>query len=75
MEHDINLAIAHAVDVARARGGRLAGVTLRGHGGADVVQQLARTAFARMGLGVVDVRVQPSEGPVSLVSVELAPRA
>lgn len=72
MERDIELAVHHAVDLARARGGTLACITLRGSGAAaSVVTAVASTAFARLGVGCEEIRFEDGTGPVRLASVEL----
>ena len=73
MENDVDLAIRHALDLAKTRGGQLAALTLRGTGVADHVHEFARAALHRAGVLDTEVRFFPGAGPVSLVSVELDP--
>lgn len=72
MESDVELAIHHAVDLAKARGKPLASVTLRGAASAAFVEKLARGALMRLGAATAEVRFEHAAGRVELASLELA---
>jgi hypothetical protein len=71
VERDIELAIHHAVDLARGQGKQLAALTLHGLGDASVVHPLAFAVLSRLGRGGIEVRFESAAGPVRLHSVEL----
>jgi hypothetical protein len=74
VEQQVEMALHHALSLARARGGQLAAVTLRGaeHSGHSLLE-MARRVLTRLG-HEVEVIVQPGFGAVELVSIELLPR-
>jgi hypothetical protein len=71
VERDVELAIHHAADLARGRGGKLALITLRGAGIASAVTACALAVLQRMGMSGAEVRFEDATGPVRLLSVEL----
>lgn len=73
VERDVDLAIHHAIDLVRARGGTLASITLRGTGIAGAVHRFATAAFQRLGVVCPEIRFESEPGPVRLASVELQP--
>jgi hypothetical protein len=71
VESDVDMAVHHAADLARARGGHLASITLRGDGVASAVNTFAMAAFHRLGVSCSEIRFEAATGPVRLASVEL----
>lgn len=71
MERAVTLAIRDALDAARARGGRLARITLLG---GDDVSALARQVLSDLGRQEIEVDTMPGEGPPRLQSIEVVPR-
>ncbi len=71
MESDVELAVHHAADLARGRGGQLASMTLRGTGVASAVNAFAMAALRRLGVSCAEIRFEHDTGPVRLASVEL----
>ena len=68
----MELAIHHAVDLARARGKPLASITLRGAASPSVVDTLARAVLRRLGVGLAEIHFEEAAGRVELASLELA---
>ena len=73
MERDVDLAVHHAADMARVRGGRLAAITLRGSGVTASVISFANATLARLGVSCSEIRFELDAGPVRLALVELHP--
>lgn len=71
MERQVEMAIQEALSLARARGGQLAALTLRGS--SDSLLEIACHVVKRLEAGLVEVRVEPGHGTVELVSIELVP--
>ena len=71
VERDVDLAVRHAADLARARGRSLASITLRGAGLASAVEGFARAALGRLGVSCGEVRLEVDTGAVRLESIEL----
>jgi hypothetical protein len=74
MERQVELAIQQALSLARARGSELAAVILRADDPSGAIAEMARKVLKRLGRQV-DVRVEPGEGGVELLSIELLPAA
>jgi len=75
MDHDLELAVNQAIDLAIARRARLEALTLRGEDKDGTLAQRARRALAHLGAAHVDVRLEPGSERVRLGSVELALRS
>jgi hypothetical protein len=73
MERDVELAVQHAADLARTRGGSLASITLRGSGPVSAMTAAAYRAFERVGVVCPEVRFELDGGPVRLGLVEFLP--
>jgi hypothetical protein len=71
MESEVDLAVRHAVELARWRGASLASLTLRGAGHSPVVDGLARAALRRLGVDCAEIRFERGAGPIQLASIEL----
>lgn len=71
MERDVELAIRHAIDLARSRAGALASITLRGAGTAAAVTAAADATLRRLGVDCPEVNFESDDGPLRLSTIEL----
>jgi hypothetical protein len=70
MDPVVDVAVRQAIDLARARGGRLAAIAL--HGGDEVaVLAAARSALSRYGRADIEVRCDAPGGPVRVAAIEI----
>lgn len=72
MERGVELAVHQAVDLSRARGGRLVAIMFRGGDASSPVLEAARRVLRRFGLHDVEVTSEPCGGPVRLGAIELS---
>lgn len=71
VESEVELAVQHAADVARARRRALACITLRGGPSQTSVKAHAEAVLRRLGIDCDEVIVEGEGGSVRLASLEL----
>jgi hypothetical protein len=73
MERQVEMAIQQALSLARARGGKLAAITLRGPPQGGSLLDIAAHVLRRLEVDLVEVHIETGHGTVELVSIELLP--